>query len=193
MTDAEKKRQYLADVDAVVAPMSFHRRKNGNYWRHKIDDRNELWVNINFGKAVVNVSFGVEYLDFEHMLPKDVRSVSGTFVVLRSLLPPTDIYLIDTGPDSMVHDLLETGLPFLSRLANRTFAIERLASDTVRDWPATCYSDRIRVLPLLLAAEDRIVEARQFLKRFLAEGLSRDQFIPRYDVFANAFAERFAC
>jgi hypothetical protein len=193
MTDAEKKRLYLASVDGSLQPLSFQRRKNGNDWRHRIDDRNELWVNINFGRAVVNPSFGVTYLDFDSMIAKDIRAVSGSFVVLHSLLPPTDIYLIDDGPDAVVRDLLETGLPFLSRLSNRAFAIERLASETVRDWPATCYSDRIRLLPLLLAAESRVVEACQFLRQFLAEALPRDQTIPHYDVFADAFAARFAC
>ncbi|SRR6266581_4089601 len=65
MTDAEKKSQYLSDIDAILQSRSFHRRKNGNHWRHQMDDRNELWININFGKAVVNPSFGVTYLDFE--------------------------------------------------------------------------------------------------------------------------------
>ena len=193
MTDVEKKHLYLTGIDGILQPLSFQRRKNGNDWRHRIDDRNELWANINFGRAVVNPSFGIKYLDFDHMLPKHVRSVTGTLVVLRSLLPPTDIYLIDAGPDAVARDLSETGLPFLSRLANRTFAIERLASDTVRHWPTPSYSDRIRVLPLLLAAEYRIAEACQFLKRFLVEGLPQDQVIPTYDVFADAFTKRFAC
>ena len=193
MTDAEKKRQYLSSIDAVLEPRAFRRRKNGNDWRHPIDARNELWVNINFGKAVVNPSFGITYLDFDSLLPKDVRSVSGTMVMLRSLLPSTEIYLIDDGPTRVVHDLVETGLPFLLRLSNRAFAIERLASETVRDWPAPSYSDRIRLLPLLLAAESRTDQACVLLKRFLAVSLSRDQIIPRYDVFANAFSERFRC
>jgi hypothetical protein len=193
MTDAEKKRLYLAGIDSALHPLSFHRRKNGQEWQHRIDDRNELWVHINFGKAVVNPSLGVAYLDFDSLIAKEIRSVSGTFVMLSWLLPAPDNYLVDDGPEAVARDLLDTGLPFLSRLSDRAFAIERLASETVRDWPAPSYSDRIRLLPLLLAAENRVVEACQFLKRFLAEDLPRDQRIPRYDVFANAFAERFVC
>jgi hypothetical protein len=193
MTEAEKKTQYLSDVDLILQPLSFRRRKNGNDWRHKIDDRNELWININFGKAVVNPSFGVMYLDFESMLSKGVRSVSGTMVMLSSVASPANGYLIDEGSRRVAHDLLEHGIPFLSRLSNRAFAIERLASATVKDWPAPSYSDRIRLLPLLLAAENRIDEACESLKRFLADSLARDQIIPRYDVFANAFSETFGC
>jgi hypothetical protein len=193
MTDAEKKNQYLSDVDAFLAPRFFHRRKHGNEWRHRIDDRNELWVHINFGLAVVNPSFGVTYLDFDGLLSKDVRSVSGTMVMLSSVTPPLRGYLIDEGADRVVQDLLDYGLPFLSRLANRAFAIERLSSATVRDWPVTSYSHRIRLLPLLLAAEQRVAEACQCLNAFLAEALPRDQIIPQYDVFATALADRFAC
>ena len=193
MTDAEKKKQYLSDVDLILQPLSFRRRKNGNDWRRKIDDRNELWININFGKAVVNPSFGVTYLDFESMLSKSVRSVSGSMVMLSSVASPANGYLIDEGSRRVTQDLLEHGIPFLSRLSDRAFAIERLASATVKDWPAPSYSDHIRLLPLLLAAENRIDEACESLKRFLAESLARDQIIPRYDVFANAFSETFGC
>jgi hypothetical protein len=193
MTEAEKKTQYLSDVDLILQPLSFRRRKNGNDWRHKIDDRNELWININFGKAVVNPSFGVMYLDFESMLSKSVRSVSATMVMLSSVASPANGYLIDEGSHRVAQDLLEHGIPFLSRLSNRAFAIERLASATVKDWPTPSYSDRIRLLPLLLAAENRTDEACEFLKRFLAESLARDQIIPRYDVFANAFGDKFGC
>src|SRR5204862_1626819 len=122
MTDSEKKRQYLSDVDAFLAQSSFHRRKHGNDWRHRIYDRNELWVNINFGLAVVNPSFGVTYLDFDALLSNDVRSVSATWVMLSSVTPPLRGYLIDEGADRVVQDLLDYGLPFLSRLANRAFA-----------------------------------------------------------------------
>ena len=193
MTDAEKKKQYLSDVDLILQPLSFRRRKNGNDWRRKIDDRNELWININFGKAVVNPSFGVTYLDFESMLSKGVRSVSGSMVMLSSVASPANGYLIDEGSRRVTQDLLEHGIPFLSRLSDRAFAIERLTSATVKDWPAPSYSDHIRLLPLLLAAENRIDEACESLKRFLAESLARDQIIPRYDVFANAFSETFGC
>jgi hypothetical protein len=191
MTDAEKKTQYLSEVDLILQPMSFCHRKNANDWRRKIDDRNELWIHINFGKAVVNPSFGVTYLDFESTLPKSVRSVSGTMIMLSSVASPADGYLIDEGSRRVTQDLLEHGIPFLSCLSDRAFAIERLASATVKDWPAPSYSDRIRLLPLLLATENRIDEAFEYLKRFLAESSSRDQIIPRYDVFANAFSETF--
>jgi len=193
MTDAEKKTQYLSDVDLILQPLSFRRHKNGNDWRRKIDDRNELWININFGKAVVNPSFGVTYLDFESMLSKGVRSVSGSMVMLSSVASPANGYLIDDGSLRVTQDLLEHGIPFLSRLSDRAFAIERLASATVKDWPTPSYSDRIRLLPLLLAAENRTDEACESLERFLAESLARDQIIPRYDVFANAFSETFGC
>ncbi len=132
MSEAEKKTQYLSDVDLILQPLPFRRRKNGNTWRHKIDDRNELWININLGKAVVNPSFGVMYLDFESMLSKGVRSVSGTMVMLSSVASPANGYLIDEGSRRVAQDLLEHGIPFLFRLSNRAFAIERLANATVK-------------------------------------------------------------
>jgi hypothetical protein len=188
----EIKKNYLAALDPVLEQHHFIRRRNLQQWRYRIDDLNELWVHINFGKAIVNASVGVRYLDLESMLPRDFHPMSGTMAMLQTLVPPADIYLIDEGSGRVGRDLIEFGIPFLAKLSNREFVIERLKSQKPSDWPTPSYSERIRLLPLLLASEGRIAEATEFLKVFLAESPSRDQTVPGYERFAEAFREKLA-
>jgi hypothetical protein len=188
--ESEIKKNYLAALDPVLEQHHFIRRRNVQQWRHRIDDLNELWVHINFGKAVVNPSVGVRYLDLESMLPQDFHPVSGTMTVLQTLVPSADIYLIDEGSGRVGRDLIEFGIPFLSKLSNREFVIERLKSQKPSDWPTPSYSHRIRLLPLLLGAEGRVAEANEFLNVFLAESPTRDQIAPGYERFVEAFREK---
>ena len=163
MKDAKGTKDYLVALDPVLEPHHFIRRRNAQEWRHKTNDSNELWIHINFGKAIVNPSMGVRYLDLESMLPKDLRAVSGTMTMLQAIVPSAEIYLIDEGPARVGRDLRDVGIPFLSKLANHEFVIDRLKSRKPSEWPTPSYSERIRLLPLLLAAEGRLSEASEFL------------------------------
>jgi len=193
LTDMEKKKEYLASLDVALEPLGFRRRRNRQEWRYPFDAANELWIHVNFGKAVVNPSGGVTYLDLVSALPENASPVTGAMTMLQSLLPLSSIYTIDEGSARVARDLQEFGIPFFFRLSDRPFVIKRLMSELPSDWPAISYSSRIRLLPLLLASEGRLAEAHELLAVFLAESSERDQIIPRYDVFAAAFTERFAC
>jgi hypothetical protein len=192
LTQTEEKTVYPAGLDVVLEPLGFRRRRNHQEWRYRLDDANELWIHINFGKVVVNPSGGVTYLDLVSMLPKDAAPVTGTMTMLQSLLPSSSIYTIDEGSERVALDLQEVGIPFFSRLSDRVFVIERLKSAVLSDWPTASYSHRIRLLPLLVASEGRLAEARELLDQFRSESSGCDQIIPCYDVFVAAFAERFA-
>ena len=113
--------------------------------------------------------------------------------MLRSLLPSSSIYTIDEGSERVALNLQEVGIPFFSRLTDRVFVIEKIKSAVSSDWPTASYSDRIRLLPLLVASEGRLAEAYELLDQFRSESSRRGQIIPGYDVFAAAFAKRFAC
>jgi hypothetical protein len=193
LTQTDEKTEYLASLDVVLEPLGFRRRRTYQEWRYRLDDANELWIHINCGKVVVNPSGGVTYLDLVSILPNDAAPVTGAMTMLQSLLPSSSIYTIDEGSERVALDLQEVGIPFFSSLSDRAFVIERLKSAVSSDWPTASYSDRIRLLPLLVASEGRLAEAHELLDQFRSESSGRDQIIPRYDVFAAAFAERFAC
>jgi hypothetical protein len=193
LSQAKEKTEYLASLDVMLEPRGFRRRRNDQQWRCQLDDANELWIHINFGKTVVNPSVGVTYIDLVSVLPKDAGPVTGSMTMLLSLLPSSSIYMIDEGSARVARDLHEVGIPFLFRLSDRTFVIQRLKSALPADWPTVSYSDRIRLLPLLVASEGRLGEAHELLDKFRSESPGRDQIIPGYDIFEAAFAERFAC
>ena len=190
LTQTKEKTEYLANLDVVLEPLGFRRRRNHQEWRYPLDDANELWIHINFGKVVVNASGGVNLVS---ALPKDAAPVTGTMTMLQSLMPSSSIYTIDEGSERVALDLQKVGIPFFSRLSDRVFVIERLKSAVSSDWPTPSYSHRIRLLPLLVASEGRFAEAHELLQKFCSESSGRDQIIPCYDVFAAALAERFAC
>ncbi|HEY5839739.1 MAG TPA: hypothetical protein VIT19_11940 [Pyrinomonadaceae bacterium] len=190
MKEKEIKKNYLTALDPVLEQHHFIRRRNDQQWRHRIDDLNELWVHINFGKAIVNPSVGVRYLDLELMLPQDFHPVPGAMTMLQTLVASADIYLIEEGSGRVGRHLIEFGIPFLSKLSNREFVIERLKSQKGSDWPTPSYSHRIRLLPLLLGAEGRVAEANEFLNVFLAESPTRDQIAPGYERFVEVLREK---
>jgi hypothetical protein len=192
LTHTEEKKEYLTSLDVALEPLGFRRPRNHQEWRCPFDAANELWIHVNFGKAVVNPSGGVTYLDLVSALPEDAAPVTGAMTMLQSLLPSSSIYTIDEGSARVARDLQDFGIPFFFRLRDRAFVIERLMSGVPSDWPTISYSSRIRLLPLLVASEGRLAEAHELLDEFRAESSGRDQIIPGYDVFAAAFAERFA-
>jgi hypothetical protein len=60
------KTKYLEDLDEMLTALSFHRRRDHQEWKHRVDSANQLWTHINFGWTVgVNPSLGVKYLDLE--------------------------------------------------------------------------------------------------------------------------------
>jgi hypothetical protein len=89
-----KQKEYLASLDMALEPLGFCRRRNHQEWSYPFDDANELWIHINFGKAVVNPSGGVKYLDLVSVLPKDAAPVTGAMSMLRALLPSSAVHTI---------------------------------------------------------------------------------------------------
>jgi hypothetical protein len=184
--------KYLEDLDVVLATLGFRRRRNHQEWKHRVDSANELWIHINFGLSVVNPSIGVKYLDLVELLPKKSGAVIGTMRMLSSLLKPPRLYTIEETSSPVACDLYDKGMPMFSHLLNREFVIEALKSNVVSDWHVVSYSDRIRLLPLLLANNGRLCEAFHLLEQFQSESLGRDQILPGYEVFAKTFGKRFA-
>jgi hypothetical protein len=112
LTQTEEKTEYLASLDVVLEPLGFRRRRNHQEWRYRLDDANELWIHINFGKVVVNPSGGVTYLDLVSILPKDAAPVTGAMTMLQSLLPSSSIYTIDEGRERVALVSRKSGFLF---------------------------------------------------------------------------------
>ncbi len=183
--------KYLEDLEPILNPLGF-RRSHHQEWTYRLDAANELWVHINFGLAIVNPSIGVSYLDLINLLPTASGAVTGTVIMLSSLSKPPRLYTIEEGSAPVANDLCDKGMQMLSLLRDRDYVIERLKESRVSAWPVRSYSDRIRLLPLLLANNGRSNEAIHLVESFRSESLGRDQMLPRFEDFAKIFSERFA-
>jgi len=141
----EAKTKYLEDLDVLLKPHGFRRRRNQQEWKRRADSANEFWIHVNFGLSVVNPSIGVQYLDLLALLPPQSGSVTGTMIMLSSLLERPPLYTIENGSVPVAHDLRDKGLPMFSNLGDREFVIEALKSNVPLDWPVVSYSHRIRL------------------------------------------------
>ena len=192
MSSNSARTEYIESLDSVLNARGFRRRRSQWEWKYRPDAANELWIHINFGKSVVNPSFGVKYLDLASVLSKESGAVTGTMVMLSRVLDRPPGYTIEQGSAPVARDLSAAGLQVLSRLLNREVVIEMLKSTRPRDWPVVSYSHRIRLLPLLVATAGRVAEALELLDHYGTESIGRDQSLPQYSFFATTFRKRFA-
>ena len=102
------------------------------------------------------------------------------------------MYTLSGGPDPIVEDLKQKGFATLERLLDRAGVVKMLQAESALEWPVHSFSSRIRLLPLLLATLGRVDEALSVANTFLVEAAGRDQNIPGYEVFYEAFNDKFA-
>jgi len=188
MTRRSIKTQYLDTVDASLTPLGYQRnRRDDQEWHRQDDDENRLWIHLNFGKAVVNPSLGVTYLDLANIVPPTADAEITSWLPLSRITDPHRTYSLDDGAEPVASALRDVAPVVHAQLCDRHWVIRRLESDLPREWPTISYSHRIRLLPLLLAATGQVQEAREYVARFLVESKGRDQIIPLYDKYAAAF------
>jgi hypothetical protein len=180
---------FLAAMDGLLQPLGFTRRIRSQEWRSADDPLNVRWVHLNFGLGLVNPSLGVSFSDVATFIPMYPKAV--TMRMLSSLVTPSRLYSLDAEPSVIVDDVRSWGLPELDRLADRESVISALRSEAAEDWPAPSYSDRIRLLPLLMASGGRVAEALEVVRGFEVAARSMDQIRPSYDDFAAEFKKRF--
>jgi hypothetical protein len=189
---AAKIESLLKSVDSLLIPMGFKRRAREQEWHKTAGNGGEMWIHVNIGKDVVNPSVGVRYSDLADVLPSDAGAVFSSMRMLAGLFRPVHVYTLSAGPQAVVEDLSEKGLATLERLLDRAGVIEMLQAESPREWPVLAFSFRIRLLPLLLATLGRVDEALAVADKFLAEAAGRDQSIPAYGAFHEAFRSKFA-
>lgn len=181
---SEDRERYLQAFDQALKTHGFRRRRNGQEW-NVVAESERLWVHLNFGLSVVNISLGVMYLDVDKRWPSLASQASGTMVALGSLFEPVHMYTACDDAQA-VADLSERGISELTSLTDREHVLARLNSPAPRDWPVASHSHRIRLAPLLLAAAGRHDEALSLSERFASESVGSDQLVPRYPAFLDS-------
>lgn len=169
---------FLAGVDPALLTRGFRRRKKSQEWVRDSDEVNRDSIHINFGLGIVNPSVSVQYRDLAAVVPQAFGSCHAS-AMLTQLVPRRPDYSFETNAAELTGDIVEYGLPYLSRLHDREFAIRSLSSSTPADWCTFSYSHRIRLQPLLLVSVGRIAEAIKFVEQTGPESAQKDQLLPR--------------
>ena len=182
---AEISKKYVDAADELLVPRGFVRRARSQEWS-KQSEADRTWVHLNFGKGLINTSFGVEYLDLKRRWPNLPGAVYGTMKTLAGCLKVPRLYSANDDPQDLFNDLRESGLPRVAELQDRMKALELLRLPNSAQWPVPSFSDRIRLAPLLLYGMGRSEDALSLADDFLAESAGRDQILPPYDVFVDA-------
>lgn len=177
---------FLSSMDPALALHGFRRRKKAQEWVKDSDELNQDSIHINFGLDVVNPSVSVQYRDLATVVPRTFGNCHPS-AMLKYLVPRCPDYTFGTNAAELTNDVVDYGLPYLGRLHDREFAIRSLSSPTQTDWCVLSYSDRIRLLPLMLSSVGRPAEAVEFINQTAPEAEHRDQRIPRYGEFVSWF------
>jgi hypothetical protein len=186
--NAAERAPYFDAGDAVLGPLGFKRKKKEYEWRRTMGSDVE-WIHLNFGLAVINPSYGVSYTDLNELLPAELRVRCYATSMLRSLTG-TSYSSPETTPSEIARDLLRA-LPELTRFRDRRIFTEILMSETSSHGMVILFSDRIRMLPLLLVSAGRVQEAFDWIARFEALAPTRDHMAPGYEVFASHFRAKY--
>jgi hypothetical protein len=187
--NALEREPFLLALDSALAPLAFKRRKTHFKWQRTAAGSNLTWIHLNFGLGVINPSFGVQYSDLADILPPEAGAVTGVSEMLSSSSGAQ--YSSMTPPRVMADHVLAYAVPRISLLADRRAVAQRLKEKKPSDWPIVGAAWRMRLLPLLLATDGRIEEAEDWLARFESEAPQLDQLIPRFDVFARHFRQKY--
>jgi hypothetical protein len=181
---------YLEAVDAVLLRRDFKRRKSEFEWKHRAGPDVE-WIHLNFGLGVINPSVGVIYEDLASSLPRGSGARYSVARMLASLSGAS--YSSSTPPAAVAADIEAIALPALDRLRDRAAVLSLLAGESPKEWPVSLgASDRMRLLPLLLAESGRINEALERLRGFEAIAAQLDRAVPDFTVYAERFRARYA-
>lgn len=188
--DSKTKQRFISACDEVLLPLGFGRRKSEQEWTRTCASETRHLIHLNFGKAIVNPSVSVVFIDLERLKPPSgVCSVSER---LSQCFQPPRTYSDEDPPDLVIQDLLTTGMSRLDSLEDRETVVSMLKEESLKSWPVVSLSHRIRLLPLLLAVLGHREEASIWIQNFSSDPNLRDQLLPSYKDFVQWFQKEFA-
>ncbi|MEP7338053.1 MAG: hypothetical protein ABI977_09950 [Acidobacteriota bacterium] len=191
MNPDEKK--YLAGLESILRFYGYQRHENEPCLIRKPFQEAVPMIVIEFTKYSVKAKIGVKFTDLETYLPFDAEPITRTLKTLAAICPRPQDYFLAEGAFRLGIDLFEFAVPYLQRLTNRDHTIKLLKQKFSGAWPINTYSERIRLLPLLLASRGQTEEACHLVRRFLTEVAESENISLGYDKFAKAFDNRFCC
>ncbi len=179
---------FVSEIDKALKPIGFKYVKTRNTWERKVGKTDIEWIHLNYGLSVINPSIGIKYKDLTAILSSDIACVSGVAYMLSKFT--NEIYTKSTNPQYLADVIVRLVPVQLEKLRDRYWVIECLKDNDVNRWPVFSLSHRIRLLPLLLAVHASRVETLEYVEYFDTEFSSKDQLIPKYQIFKNSLLEQ---
>lgn len=182
---AVEQQPYLEAVDAALADRGYRRTKRSQEWSRR-DGSDRLWLHLNFGRALLQLTVGVEYRDVQEAwesLPGGVFSTSES---------PQEGLSSSDSAERVAEFVRDVAVARLVELRDRNWVIDRLLGSDVRSWPTISFSHRIRLLPVLLVDRCRRLEALEFCRSIGTDDLLRDQIRPPFNEFRDALEASLA-
>lgn len=191
MNPDEKK--FLAGLEPFLRIYGYHRHESEPCLIRMPFKEAVPMIFIEFTKNSVKAKVGVKFVDLEEYLPLEAEPVTSTLKNFAAICPRPQNYFLAEGAFRLSVDLFEFAVPYLQRLTNRDHTIKLLQRQFSGAWPVNTYSERIRLLPLLLASRGQSEEACNLVRRFVTEIAAGENAALSYDKFAKAFVNRFYC
>ncbi|HYE71823.1 MAG TPA: hypothetical protein VEF04_00775 [Blastocatellia bacterium] len=191
MTPDEKK--FCRGIDGLLKFSGYKRHPAESCWTSGSYQGIARKIYLEFSKGFIKVTIGLDFVDLESYLPPEAVPVTRTLKNFSSICPHPQNYHIAERHGRLALDLFNYAGPFLRKLSDHDLVIKLLKRKSPASWPTNSYSDRVRLLPLLIAHKGQIEEACNLVKEFLAEIKTNNKPVPEYETFARAFAERFGC
>ena len=189
MNPDEKK--FMAGLESILRFNGYQRHENEPCLTRRPFQEAVPMIVIEFTKYSVKAKVGVRFTDLETFLPVDAEPITRTLKNFAAICPRPQNHFLAEGAFRLGIDLFEFAVPYLQRLTNREHTIKLLKRKFSGAWPVNTYSERIRLLPLLLAGKGQTEEACHLVNRFLTEVAADEKVSLRYDKFAKAFDSRF--
>jgi hypothetical protein len=185
----KEREPFLVALDAVLLPLVFKRRKSSFEWTRRVGASDVEWVHLNFGMGTINPTFGVIYRDLSKILPPEAGPHYSVAETLYS--KNRQSYSLNTAPSALAAAICANALPRLPLLRDRDLVLYRLANESGDDWPTFGASNRMRLMPLLLAQSGRVSDALERLSIFEQRFAHLDQQIPTLAQYAAYFRARY--
>jgi hypothetical protein len=117
---------YVDAADELLVPSGFVRRARSQEWS-KRSEVDRIWVHLNFGKGLVNPSFGVEYSDLKKRWPNLPGGVYGTMKMLVGCVKTPRLYSVNDAACDLIDDLRESGIVVMAELSRSNEGIGNVA------------------------------------------------------------------
>ncbi len=186
MSNNSQKKALIDLTQSALGPKGFIYKKAGQSFYKKADNCT-LYIHINFGLDVINISAFVSYDKLKEVLSDNLKHYS-SFGYTLSQLTKGQIYKLSNSSDHtrLIEDVNIHLIPIFENIKDINYSIDCLKSENTGQWGTASFSLRSRLLPIFLTFNGKYEEGLKFVENFKSTN-QPDQIIPDYGSFEVDF------